>query len=70
MPSPEQRNHEEIDRLKHFLIQLRANQSTARDTEAIREIGLEIAIAARDVGAMLVDVGWKQSYAADKTTGT
>ena len=70
MPSPEQRNHEEVDRLEHLLIQLRANRSTARDTEAIREIGLEIAIAAREVGAMLVDVGWKQSYAADKTAGT
>ena len=70
MPSPEQRNHEEVDRLERLAIQLRANRSTARDTEAIREIGLEIAIAAREVGGMLVDVGWKQSYAADKAAGT
>jgi hypothetical protein len=35
--------------------------STARETEAIREIGLAIAIAVREVGAMLVNVGWEQS---------
>jgi hypothetical protein len=34
-------------------IELRANPSTARETEAIREIGYEIAIAIREVGAML-----------------
>jgi len=27
-----------------------------------REIGLEIAIAVREVGAMLVNVGWEQTY--------
>jgi hypothetical protein len=70
VPSPEQRNYEEIDRLEHLLIQLRANLSTARDTEAVREIGLEIAIAAREVGAMLVDVSWERSYAADETADT
>ena len=36
---------------------------TARETEAIREIGLELAIAVREVGAMLVNVRWEQSYA-------
>jgi hypothetical protein len=63
--SPEQRNYEEIERLEGLLTELRANRSTARETEAIREIGLEIAIAVREVGAMLVNVGWEQSYASE-----
>jgi hypothetical protein len=66
MESPEQRNYAEIERLEQLLIELRANRSTARETEAIREIGLEIAIAVREVGAMLVNVGWEQSYTADR----
>jgi hypothetical protein len=33
----------------------------ARETEAIREIGFEIAIAIREVGAMLINVGWEQA---------
>ena len=68
MASPEQRNYEEIERLEGLLRELRGNRSTARETEAIREIGLEIAIAVREVGAMLVNVGWEQSYAANETT--
>jgi len=64
--SPEQRNYGEIERLENLLEDLRANQSTARETEAIREIGLEIALAVREVGAMLVNVGWEQSYVADQ----
>jgi hypothetical protein len=63
--SPEQRNYGEIERLENLLQDLRANPSTARETEAIREIGLEIALAVREVGAMLVNVGWEQSYVAD-----
>src|SRR6478736_4810936 len=59
--SPEQRNYGEIERLENLLEDLRANPSTARETEAIREIGLEIALAVREVGAMLVNVGWEQS---------
>ena len=66
MSSPEQKNFTEIERLERLLTELRANPSTARETEAIREIGLEIAIAIREVGAMLVNVGWEQSYAAHK----
>lgn len=66
MASPEQRNYEEINRLEGLLTELRGNRSTARETEAIREIGLEIAIAIREVGAMLVNVGWEQSYSGDK----
>ena len=66
MTSPEQRNFEEIERLEALLAALRANASTARETEAIREIGLEIAMAVREVGAMLVNVGWEQSYAVQK----
>ncbi len=65
MASPEQQNFEEIERLQRLLAELRANPSTARETEAIREIGLEIAIAVREVGAMLVNVGWEQSFASD-----
>jgi len=70
MASPEQRNYEEIARLEGLLIDLRANRSTARETEAIREIGLEIAIAVREVGAMLTNVGWEQTFAAPAQTDT
>ena len=67
MTSPEQRNFSEIERLEALLVELRASPGTARETEAIREIGLEIAIAVREVGAMLVNVGWEQSYATNKS---
>jgi hypothetical protein len=60
--SPEQKNYTEIERLEKLLVDLRKNRSTARETEAIREIGLEMALAIREVGAMLVNVGWEQSY--------
>ena len=63
---PEQRNYAEIERLETLLQTLRENPSTARETEAIREIGLEIALAMREVGAMLINVGWEQSYAANR----
>lgn len=63
MPSPEDRNYREIERLERLLEELRANRSTARETEAIREIGLEIAVAIREVGAMLTNVGWEQTFA-------
>ncbi len=66
MENPEQKNYREIERLEQLLIELRRDPSTARETEAIREIGFEIAIAIREVGAMLVNVGWEQSYAADR----
>jgi len=67
MGSPEDKNYAAIARLEQLLEELRANPLTARETEAIREIGLEIAIAVREVGAMLVNVGWEQSYAANET---
>ena len=66
MTSPEQRNYREIERLEQLLIELRANRSTARETEAIREIGFEIAVAIREVGAMLTNVGWEQTFATDR----
>jgi hypothetical protein len=69
LSSPEQKNYAEIERLEALLGELRKNASTARETDAIREIGLEIAIAVREVGAMLVNVGWEQSYAAQKPEG-
>jgi hypothetical protein len=62
--SPEQKNYQEIERLEGVLRELRESPSTARETEAIREIGLEIAVAIREVGAMLVNVGWEQSFSA------
>jgi hypothetical protein len=64
--NPEQKNYAEIERLEKLLTELRAGRSTARETEAIREIGLEIAVAIREVGAMLVNVGWEQSFATTK----
>jgi hypothetical protein len=67
MTSPEQRNYREIERLEQLLVTLRGDRSTARETEAIREIGLEIALAIREVGAMLTDVGWEQTFATDRT---
>ena len=69
MESPEQRNFAAIERLERLLLELRANPSTARETEAIREIGYELAIAVREVGAMLVNVGWEQTYAANEGPG-
>ncbi len=66
MSSPEQQNYEQIERLQSLLATLRADAGTARETEAIREIGIEIALAIREVGAMLVNVGWEQSFAAQK----
>jgi hypothetical protein len=68
MSSPETKNYAEITRLEQLLVELRANRSTARETEAIREIGLEIALAVREVGAMLINVGWEQAFAADRST--
>jgi hypothetical protein len=62
--SPEQKNYVEIERLERLLKDLRRNAGTPRETEAIREIGLEIALAVREVGAMLVNVGWEQSYSS------
>jgi hypothetical protein len=69
VPSPEQHNYEQIERLQALLTELRASPSTARETEAIREIGIEIALAVREVGAMLVNVGWEQSYASERSPG-
>jgi hypothetical protein len=64
--SPEQKNYAEIERLEQLLVKLRATSSTAPETDAVREIGLEIAIAIREVGAMMVNVGWEQSYTSDR----
>lgn len=62
MHSPERKNDEAIERLERALRELRSNPSTARETEAIREIGLEIAVAVREIGAMLVEVAWQQAH--------
>jgi len=66
MESPEARNYQAIQRLEGFLEELRASPATARETEAIREIGFEIAIAIREVGAMLINVGWEQTFATSE----
>jgi hypothetical protein len=63
MQTPEDKNYAAIERLERLLEELRGNPSTARETEAIREIGFEIAIAIREVGAMLLNVGWEQTFA-------
>lgn len=63
--NPEEKNYAEINRLEGLLAEMRTGSGTARETEAIREIGLEIAIAIREVGAMLVNVGWEQSFSAE-----
>ena len=62
--NPEQKNYAQIERRERLLDELQASASTARETEAIREIGLEIALSIREVGAMLVNVGWEQSFSA------
>ena len=64
LSNPEEKNYAEIERLERLLTELRASASTAPETEAIREIGLEVALAIREVGAMLVNVGWEQSFSA------
>jgi hypothetical protein len=69
LSSPEQKNYTEIERLEKLLGELREEAGTHRETEAIREIGLEIALAVREVGAMLVNVGWEQSFAATRDSG-
>ena len=66
MSTPEDLNYKAIERLESLLAELRASPSTAREREAIREIGYEIAIAIREVGAMLINVGWEQTYATKK----
>jgi hypothetical protein len=66
--NPEQRNYEAIERLETLLEKLRADPSTAREPAAIREIGLEIAVAIREVGAMLINVGWEQTYVSGRSS--
>lgn len=66
--TPEQRNYAEIQRLEQLLESLRRETSIARETEAIREIGLEIAMAVREVGAMLIDAA--QASGPTRTNGS
>jgi hypothetical protein len=66
LKNPEQKNYEAIERLEGLLRELRANRHEAREADAIREIGLELAIAVREVGAMLINVGWEQTYASNR----
>ena len=66
MESPEERNYAAIERLERLLEEIRCDPSKPRETEAIREIGFEIAIAVREVGAMLINVGWEQTFATNE----
>jgi hypothetical protein len=66
MESPEVKNYAAIERLEGLLRELRVNPSRTGQAEAIREVGLEIAIAIREVGAMLINVGWEQTFAANR----
>ena len=66
--NPEQTNYARIEQLERRLAELRES-SPLRETEAIREIGYEIAIAVREVGAMLINVGWEQAYGRKPVTG-
>ena len=68
--NPEQKNYLEIERLERLLAELQRDPATAREPAAIREIGLEIALAIREVGAMLVNVGWEQSYKSPRPGAT
>jgi hypothetical protein len=68
MHSPEQKNYAAIERLESVLSELRSSPSTVGQAEAIREVGIEIAIAIREVGAMLINVGWEQTFAADRSS--
>ena len=63
MESPEERNYAAIERLERLLEEIRRDRSKPREAEAIREVGFEIAIAVREVGAMLTNVGWEQTFA-------
>jgi hypothetical protein len=66
MQSPEERNYAAIERLEVLLRELRVNPSKAGQAEAIREVGFEIAVAIREVGAMLINVGWEQTFASNR----
>jgi hypothetical protein len=69
MLSPEEKNYAAIERLESLLEELRSRRSTLGQAEAIREIGFEMAIAIREVGAMLINVGWEQTFATGQSTG-
>jgi hypothetical protein len=66
MSNPEEKNFAAIARLEALLEEMRNDPSTVREREAIREIGYEIAIAIREVGAMLINVGWEQTFATTR----
>jgi hypothetical protein len=69
MPSPEEKNYAAIERLEGALAELRSSPATPGQVDAIREIGFEMAIAIREVGAMLINVGWEQTFATGRPAG-
>jgi hypothetical protein len=66
MQTPEEKNYAAIERLESVLAELRSGRSTLGQADAIREIGFEMAIAIREVGAMLINVGWEQTFATGR----
>jgi len=66
MQGPEVKNYAAIERLEGLLRELRVNPSRTGQAEAIRDVGLEIAVAIREVGAMLINVGWEQTFATNR----
>ena len=66
MQGPEVKNYAAIERLEGLLRELRVNPSRTGQAEAIREVGLEIAVAIREVGAMLINVGWEQTFPTNR----
>ena len=66
MEGPEVKNYAAIERLEGLLREVRVNPSRTGQAEAIREVGLEIAVAIREVGAMLINVGWEQTFATNR----
>ena len=69
MINPEQKNYEAIERLERLLRELRDSRSPLARRRRSEEIGFEIAIAIREVGAMLVNVGWEQTFTEQTDPG-
>ena len=66
MQSPEEKNYAAVERLESLLLELRSRPSTLGQADALREAGFEIAIAIREVGAMLINVGWEQTFVSGR----
>ena len=67
--NPERLNYARIEDLERRVNELRGREASSA-ADAIREAGMEIAIAVREVGAMLVNVGWEQAYGGNGGSDT